>query len=149
MSSQHRALVEGANLAAALGKPGDAYSALAPQILCFLQSFWVPSDGYIDANINANDSRAGKDANTILASIHAFDAKLKCDAATFQPCSDKALSNHKATVDSFRGYNLNRRLGKGKAVAVGRYIGDVYFKGNPWYLYTLAAAEQLYDSLYV
>lgn len=75
--------------------------------------------------------------------------KLGCDAATFQPCSDKALSNHKVTVDSFRSYNINNGLGKGKAVAVGRYIEDVYFNGNPWYLSTLAAAEQLYDALYV
>ncbi|PNY28487.1 Glucoamylase [Tolypocladium capitatum] len=143
------ALVDGSNLATALGKPGGSYSAVAPQVLCFLQSFWVPSSGYLDANINVNNGRAGKDANTLLGSIHAFDAKLGCDAATFQPCSDKALSNHKVTVDSFRGYKINNGLGEGKAVAVGRYIEDVYFNGNPWYLSTLAAAEQLYDALYV
>jgi len=34
-------------------------------------------------------------------------------------------------------------------VAVGRYTEDVYYNGNPWYLNTLAAAEQLYDALYV
>ncbi|KAM4059941.1 glycosyl hydrolases family 15 domain-containing protein [Hirsutella rhossiliensis] len=149
ISSQYRALVEGSALATALGKPGSSYSDVAPHILCFLQSFWVPSAGYIDANINVHDGRTGKDANTILGSIHVFDAKLECDAATFQPCSDKALSNHKVTVDSFRGYKINRGVGKGKAVAVGRYIEDVYFGGHPWYLTTLAAAEQLYDSLYV
>lgn len=32
---------------------------------------------------------------------------------------------------------------------MGRYPEDVYFNGNPWYLNTLAAAEQLYDALYV
>ncbi|KND94543.1 Glucoamylase [Tolypocladium ophioglossoides CBS 100239] len=146
---QYRALVGGGSLATALGKPSSSYTAVAPQILCFLQSFWVSSSGYLDANINVNDGRTGKDANTILGSIHAFDVKLGCDAATFQPCSDKALSNHKATVDSFRSYKINNGLGKGKAAAVGRYIEDVYFNGNPWYLSTLAAAEQLYDALYV
>ena len=99
--------------------------------------------------VNVHTGRTGKDANTILGSIHAFDAKLACDAATFQPCSDKALSNHKLTVDSFRSYKINNGLGRGKAAAVGRYIEDVYFNGNPWYLTTLAAAEQLYDALYV
>jgi glucoamylase len=34
------------------------------------------------------------------------------------------------------------------AVAVGRYPEDSYQGGNPWYLNTLAAAEQLYDALY-
>lgn len=34
-------------------------------------------------------------------------------------------------------------------MAIGRYIEDVYFNGNPWYLTTLAAAEQLYDAIYV
>lgn len=72
-----------------------------------------------------------------------------CDAATFQPCSDKALSNHKSTVDSFRFYNLNKGVPAGQAVAVGRYSEDVYYNGNPWYLSTLAAAEQLYDAIYV
>lgn len=33
-------------------------------------------------------------------------------------------------------------------MAVGRYSEDVYYDGNPWYLATLAAAEQLYDALY-
>lgn len=34
-------------------------------------------------------------------------------------------------------------------MAVGRYVEDVYYNGNPWYLATLAAAEQLYDALYI
>lgn len=34
-------------------------------------------------------------------------------------------------------------------MAVGRYPEDSYYNGNPWYLNTLAAAEQLYDALYV
>ncbi|KYK55735.1 glucoamylase I precursor [Drechmeria coniospora] len=143
------ALVDGSNLAAALDKHATPYAAVASQVLCFLQSFWIQSSGYIDSNINVNDGREGKDANSLLASIHAFDPKLGCDSATFQPCSDKALSNHKVTVDSFRSYKINSGLGSGKAAAVGRYIEDVYFNGNPWYLTTLAAAEQLYDSLIV
>lgn len=72
-----------------------------------------------------------------------------CDAATFQPCSDKALSNLKVVVDSFRTYGINSGIAEGTAIAVGRYIEDVYYNGNPWYLNTLAVAEQLYDALYV
>ncbi|KAJ6780421.1 hypothetical protein PWT90_02308 [Aphanocladium album] len=148
VAGQHRSLVEGASLAAKLGHDASAYNKVAPQILCFLQTFWVSSGGYINSNINQNNGRTGKDVNSILTSIHNFDAALGCDAATFQPCSDKALSNHKAVVDSFRFYGVNKGIGAGKAVAVGRYSEDVYYNGNPWYLATLAAAEQLYDALY-
>lgn len=149
IAASHRALVEGAELAANLGQPTRVYTTVAPHVLCFQQRFWNNA-GYIVSNINGGQYRSGKDANSILASIHNFDASVGCDANTFQPCSDKALSNHKAVVDSFRSlYNINQGIAQGKAVAVGRYSEDVYYNGNPWYLATFAAAEQLYDSLYV
>ncbi|RKK99468.1 Glucoamylase [Fusarium oxysporum] len=147
--SQYRALIEGAALAKKLGKSGDNYSNIAPQALCFLQTYWISSGKYVDSNINVNDGRTGKDANSILSSIHNFDPALSCDSATFQPCSDKALANHKAVTDSFRSWNINKGISQGSAVAVGRYVEDVYYNGNPWYLATLAAAEQLYDAIYV
>lgn len=53
-------------------------------------------------------------------------------------------------TDSFRSvYGINSGIPQGTAVAVGRYSEDVYYNGNPWYLTTLAAAEQLYDALIV
>lgn len=55
----------------------------------------------------------------------------------------------KAVVDSFRFYNINSGKPNGTAIAVGRYSEDVYYNGNPWYLNTLAVAEQLYDAVYV
>ncbi|KAI0831613.1 carbohydrate-binding module family 20 protein [Hypoxylon sp. FL0890] len=150
IAAQHRSLVEGAALANTLGVSSTAYDAVAPQVLCFLQSFWSASSGYTLANINVNNGRSGKDANAILGSIHTFDPALGCDAATFQPCSDRALATHKVVVDSFRSiYTLNSGIAAGSAVAVGRYPEDTYYNGNPWYLNTLAAAEQLYDALYV
>ncbi|KUI55350.1 Glucoamylase [Cytospora mali] len=149
IANQHRSLVQGSAIASTLGKTCSGCSDVAPQILCFLQSFWS-SSGYILANINENNGRTGKDANTLLASISTFDPTVGCDSATFQPCSDKALANHKVVTDSFRSvYTLNSNIAEGTAVAVGRYPEDVYYNGNPWYLCTLAAAEQLYDSLIV
>ncbi len=50
VASQHRSLVEGSSLAAKIGQDGSAYSKVAPQILCFLQTFWVSSGGYINSN---------------------------------------------------------------------------------------------------
>lgn len=101
------------------------------------------------ANINENNGRTGKDANVILSSIQAFDSAAGCDASTFQPCSDKALASHKVVTDSFRSiYTLNSGIPEGTAVSVGRYPEDSYMGGNPWYLITMGASEQLYDSLY-
>ncbi|KAL2160084.1 hypothetical protein VTH06DRAFT_1739 [Thermothelomyces fergusii] len=150
IASTHRALVEGAALASQLNTECSACIIVAPQVLCFQQSFWNPSGGYVVSNINGGYDRSGKDLNSILASIHTFDPAVGCDAVTFQPCSDKALSNHKAYVDSFRGvYAINSGIAQGKAVAVGRYSEDVYYNGNPWYLANFAAAEQLYDAIFV
>ncbi|KAI9694322.1 MAG: hypothetical protein M1820_009011 [Bogoriella megaspora] len=147
-NAQHRALVEGNSLASELGQTCNGCSTQAPLVLCFLQSFW--SGTYIFSNINVNNGRSGKDANSILSSIQVFDpAATSCDDATFQPCSDRMLANHKAVTDSFRSiYGINSGIAEGSAVAVGRYAEDVYYNGNPWYLNTLAAAEQLYDALY-
>ncbi|KAF2743043.1 carbohydrate-binding module family 20 protein [Sporormia fimetaria CBS 119925] len=147
IAASHRALVEGSALATALGQPCNGCAAAAPQVLCFAQTFW--NGAYVDSNINVNEGRSGKDANSILSSIHTFDPTSACTDATFQPCSPRALANHKAVTDSFRTvYPINRGIAQGKAVAVGRYNEDVYYGGQPWYLTTTAAAEQLYAALY-
>ena len=117
---QHRALVEGAAIATQIGQTCPGCLLEAPQILCLLQSFW--NGQYITANINVNDGRSGKDANTLLGSIHTFDPEAACDDSTFQPCSDKALANHKVFTDSFRSiYTVNSGIREGIAVAIGRY----------------------------
>ncbi|GJE98974.1 glycoside hydrolase family 15 protein [Phanerochaete sordida] len=147
---QHRALREGAALANKIGQTSvvSGYTSQASNLLCFLQSYWNPSGAYITANTGGG--RSGKDSNTVLASIHTFDPAAGCDANTFQPCSDKALSNLKVYVDSFRSiYGVNSGIASNAAVAVGRYPEDVYYNGNPWYLSTFAVAEQLYDALVV
>ncbi|KAL4081245.1 glycoside hydrolase family 15 protein [Scleroderma citrinum] len=147
---QHRALREGVTLAKSLGKSTQAsnYASQSDRVLCFLQSYWNSSLGYIVANPGVQ--RSNIDANTVLASIHTFDADAGCDAVTYQPCSDKALANLKVYVDSFRSvYLINSGILANQAVATGRYPEDVYQGGNPWYLTTFAVAEQLYDALIV
>lgn len=44
-------------------------------------------------------------------------------------------------------YAINANSSKSEAVAIGRYPEDVYYEGNPWYLTTCAAAEQLYHAI--
>ena len=145
ISAIHRALVEGADLAKALGKTCSGCAEAAPQVLCFLDTFWTGDYIKSDINLDTDKGRTGKNANSILSSIHTFDPAAACTDATFQPCSSRALANHKAVTDSFRSeYGINSGVAKGQAVAVGRYSEDEYYNGNPWYLTTLAAAEQLY-----
>lgn len=128
---QHRALVEGNILAQQIGKTCASCISQAPNILCLLQSFW--NGKYVIANINENNGRSGRDANTLLGSIHTFDPSAGCDDSTFQPCSAKALANHKVTTDSFRAaFAINSGIPEGKAVSVGRYPEDTYQGGNPW-----------------
>nr|AAA33386.1 glucoamylase [Trichocladium griseum] len=150
IASSHRALTEGAYLAAQLDTECPPCTTVAPQVLCFQQAFWNSKGNYVVSTSTAGEYRSGKDANSILASIHNFDPEAGCDNLTFQPCSERALANHKAYVDSFRNlYAINKGIAQGKAVAVGRYSEDVYYNGNPWYLANFAAAEQLYDAIYV
>lgn len=147
---QHRSLREGSALATRLGVTASAttYSTQAGNTLCFLQSYWNPSQGFVTSNTGGG--RSGKDANSVLASIHTFDPEAGCDATTFQPCSDKALSNLKVFVDSFRSiYPINSGIPANSAVATGRYAEDVYYGGQPWYLTTAAPAQQLYNALQV
>ncbi|CAI7654003.1 unnamed protein product [Penicillium manginii] len=146
IAAQHRALVEGTAFAKSLGEACDGCDSQAPQLLCFLQDFWNGSA--VISNL-ANNGRSGLDVNSILSSIQTFDPSATCDDSTFQPCSARALLAHKAVVDSFRSiYKVNSGKEAGSAVAIGRYPEDTYQGGNPWYLATLAAAEQLYDALY-
>ncbi|KAK2044146.1 family 15 glycosyl hydrolase [Colletotrichum somersetense] len=147
--NQYRALVEGAALAQSLGVKCTGCE-LAPDVLCFLQTFWNSSDGYYTANINTQTQRSGKDANVMLGSIAAFDVTASCDDPSIQPCHSRSLSNFKVWVDSFRNaslYPINEGIPQNKGIALGRYPEDVYFDGNPWYLITIGAAEFLYDAV--
>ena len=129
---QHRALVEGNAIATKIGKTCDSCVSQAPEVLCFLQSYW--NGTYIYGNLNtADDNRSRRDLNTILAVIHTFDPATTCDTTTFQPCSDIALANHKVVTDSFRSvYAINSGIPQGQGVGVGRYPEDTYQGGNPW-----------------
>lgn len=80
---------------------------------------------------NTGGGRSGKDVNTVLASIHTFDAAAGCDSTTFQPCSDRALVNLLTYVNAFRSiYSINSGTAANQGLATGRYPEDVYFNGN-------------------
>lgn len=126
---QYCALVQGSQLARDLNHSCDVCSSEVPKISRLLQSYW--NHTYIISNTAGG--RSGKDLNSILTSTHMFDSEAGCNAETFQPCSDKALANHKVVTDSFRPvYAINKDVAAGVGVAVGRYPEDVYMGGNPW-----------------
>lgn len=133
--NQYRALAEGNLLAKSLGLE-CASCGEAPQVLCLLQSYW--NGEYVTANINGDFGRSGKDANTILGPIAMFDVDAPCDSPTMQPCNPRGLANFKALVDTFRDpslYPINEGIPRGSGVAMGRYAEDIYFGGNPWYVF--------------
>lgn len=131
VQSQHRSLVEGALLANRVGEKCTGCEQ-APQVLCFLQSFWNGKD-YFDSNINVNEGRTGIDGNSILGPISVFDIDAYCDSPTFQPCHPKSLSNFKVVVDTFRKeYTINAGIPAGQGVALGRYAEDTYQGGSAW-----------------
>ncbi|RFU29189.1 hypothetical protein B7463_g7149, partial [Scytalidium lignicola] len=145
IQNQHRALAEGAQLAHDL-RVGCTGCDQAPEILCFLQSFW--NGEYVVSNINIDNGRTGLDANSILGPIAVFDIDAYCDSPIMQPCHSRSVANFKAVVDVFRQiYTINTGIPSNSGVAVGRYPEDVYQGGNPWYLITTAAAEFLYDAV--
>ncbi|KAH6691665.1 glucoamylase P [Plectosphaerella plurivora] len=150
--SQYRALIEGAQLAEALELPGGCgpSCAEAPQIGCFLGSSAYWNGEYFISNINTQTQRSGRDANSMLGSNVMFDVKARCDDPTIQPCHPHALSSFKSWVDDWRdgdAYPINAGIPQNEGVAVGRYLEDIYYNGNPWYLITFGAAEFLYGAV--
>lgn len=79
---------------------------------------------------NTGGGRSGKDANTVLTSIHTFDVTAGCDVVTFQPCSDRALASLLIYVRAFSIYSINNGLAGNVGWATGRYPEDSYMGGN-------------------
>jgi glucoamylase len=145
LTVSYRALVEGGLFARGLGLSCSACESQAPLVLCLLQAFWTGR--FIRSNLDGG--RSGKDTSTLLAIIYTFNPHGSCDDITFQPCSDRALANHYRVTNTFRDlYDINTDRSQDQAAALGRYPEDQYSGGNPWFLTTLAAAEQLYDAIY-
>nr|OQO19733.1 hypothetical protein B0A51_12311 [Rachicladosporium sp. CCFEE 5018] len=80
---QYRALIEGSDLASKIGATCPNCDSQAPLVLCTLQTYWTGS--YILSNTGGG--RSGKDANSLLTSIHLFD-----QAATYYTPQDGALA---------------------------------------------------------
>ncbi len=147
---QRRALIEGAQLALALGdsKSARIYSRQAIEIEQSLGQFWDASRGYFVATRNQvtglNYKNSNLDTAVILGLLH---GSLNDG---FLPFSDpKVQSTMENLVQAFvQTYRINQRSDI-PGVAIGRYPEDRYGGshfdgGNPWPLCTLAIAEAYY-----
>ena len=55
--------------------------------------------------------RSGIGAAPLAVSVLNFDPSLGCDSATFQPCSERALSSLKFLIDTYREhYPINKDI---------------------------------------
>ena len=75
--------------------------------------------------------RSGIGAVPLTVSVLNFDPTLGCDSATFQPCSDRALSTLKVVGDAFRElFPINKELSPYQSPFFGFFLEDKLFGGH-------------------
>jgi glucoamylase len=70
-----------------------------------LQTFWNEGEEYMSETTVTDvekGGRSGKGSVPLSVTVLNFDPSLGCDSATFQPCSDRALSSLKVLGDAFK-----------------------------------------------
>jgi len=145
---QYRSMVEGATFATLMGDSASAskYTNTAASMVSFIQSFWNPSKGFIQAAQN-NNNRQGLDCGTLLGSLRGN--------YIFKPSSQEVLATTNALISSMQNlYGINSANNNG-GYAIGRYPEDVYDGGNvnaggranPWFICTTTVAHTLYRSV--
>ncbi|KAH9969259.1 Six-hairpin glycosidase-like protein [Lactifluus volemus] len=151
-SLQYRALQAGARLGRIIGRDGSTleYESQASNILDYLQescySRFMSETNVTDVR---SGGRSGKGTAPLTVSTLNFDPSLGCDSATFQPCSDRALSSLKVIGDAFQKiYPISESLPPDQPNALlGFYLEETLFGGNPVYFGMLHASEQIFDAL--
>lgn len=134
------ALQEGAAWLDAAGEGEEAQRCRAEgaEILGVLDGFWLDDAQHFRSRILDVSARTPKDLDiaVILAAIHAGGAGAH---SVHDPRMQATLGRLAAAFDA--AYPINRNRAGGRQPAMGRYLGDRYFSGGPWYVATLAAAE--------
>jgi glucoamylase len=107
-----------------------------------LDDFWLADEGFYCSRILPPGVASTKllDAAVILAAVHAGEAESAHSAR--DPRMQATLAKLEQLFAKL--YPINRDLPKGRAPALGRYEGDVYFSGGAYYFSTLGAAELCY-----
>jgi glucoamylase len=104
-----------------------------------LDRFWLPDAAYYRSRDMPTGVTSTKtlDIAVILAAIHAGGDDEVHSAR--DPRMHATLERLEQLFDKL--YPINRNRPRGRAPAMGRYEGDVYFSGGAYYFATLGAAE--------
>jgi glucoamylase len=140
------ALREGAEWLRANGETAEADALLeqARAVRQRLDAFWLPEGGYYRSRDLAPGVTSAKmlDIAVILAAVHAGTDE---DAHSARdPRIHATLAKLEELFDKL--YPINRERPRGRAPALGRYEGDVYFSGGAYYFSTLGAAELCFQA---
>jgi len=137
------ALAKGAEWIAGRGAHtlAHAWRAEARSLLRQLDGYWLEQEGYYRSRVLASGARSGKelDISVLLAVLH---AGLEGGHSVSDPKVHATLARLAALFEA--EYAINRDRPPGRAAALGRYAGDVYYSGGAYYFATLAAAELCY-----
>jgi glucoamylase len=98
-----------------------------------LQSFWNPEKGFMTETTitNVSQGRSGIGAAPLTVSVLNFDPTLGWDSATFQPCSDRALSSLKVVGDAFKElFPINQVLPVNQSPFFGFFLEDKLYGGQ-------------------
>jgi glucoamylase len=135
------ALNEGAQWLQTAGDESEAAALLAEASLIreALDGFWSPQDAYYRSRKLPAGTASAKmlDIAVILACVHAGGGDETHSAR--DPKMHATLAKLEQLFDGL--YAINRGRPRGRAPALGRYEGDVYFSGGAYYFSTLGAAE--------
>ena len=75
--------------------------------------------------------RSGIGAASLAISVFNFDPTLGCDSATFQPCSERALSGLEVLVGVYREhFPINRNIPKDQPILLGDFPEDEVLDGG-------------------
>jgi glucoamylase len=135
------ALDEGAKWLRAGGETvyPTALHAEAAAIREELERFWDPHAGFYRSRFMPPGVTSTKllDVAVVLAAVHAGGSDKLHSAC--DPRMQATLEKLEQLFD--RLYPINHDRPRGRAAALGRYEGDVYFSGGAYYFATLGAAE--------
>jgi glucoamylase len=141
------ALEEGAVWLERLDRP-DAHDAelcraAARAILEKLDGYWLPQERHYRSRVLESGARSVKelDIAVIFAAIHGVEPG-KGDGGAHTVHDPRMLATLARLEELFDAdYPINQHRAPGRAPAMGRYKGDVYYSGGAYYFSTLAAAE--------
>jgi glucoamylase len=138
------ALEQGAGWLEARGEreQARAFRDEARTLLTQLDGYWLAEEGYYRSRVLESGARSSKelDVSVLLGVLHA--GRQEGSHSVRDPKVHATLERLSALFAA--EYPINRDLQPGRAPALGRYHGDVYYSGGAYYFATLAAAELCY-----